>query len=270
MIAKPPRALTWSDYNRVTNTIQETAHQQLGLFAEPFDMKELADLFCPPSMLASLRQVYDIEDPYQARGQIHVDCASMVAGEQIFDDDDLTARCECTRAVLRIRFDREKNPGGFVTPTPVFGDFHKPVDCNFKGPCATDAHQKFTEEVQHLIKIMGRWSMVNWTLQQLQGSLRSPSQMRYVWPAIYTLASKGELTLAREIVTASARAGMNANPSSECKPFLRPTNDVVVHSVLMEQDEDMIRRWSQGQLNLLSCTFNIYPMQGSPITINGL
>lgn len=267
-ITKSPQAFTWVDVRSIETAIKGTAWHHLGLFAEPFTMPQLADLFCPHQYLSALRTVYDIEEPGRACGEIVIDCAGLMT-DNIFEADG-DPYCKCASAVLRICFDRASNPGGFVTPTPIFGSRTKPLGTAFLGLLRSDAYEIFVEEVRQLIRLMGRWSMVLWTFNQLQTSVRSPHQMRYVWPAIYTLATQAKLPMAPSLANASARAGMNANPDARCKPFLRPTYEVVANSVLLEPDKAMIKRWNEGQVSLISCNFTIFPTQGSSIGVQGI
>ena len=264
---KDPQALSWVDHRSVTQAIKDIAYHQLGLFAEPFSMSDMADLFCPPNLLAAVRQIYDVEEGSWAEGEVYIECAPLL-NEQIFEGEG-DPYCNCTSAVLRLKWNRVQNPGGFVTPTPVFGSRGQPVG-GFKGPLLTEAHGNFVAQVQQLIRIMGRWSMVLWVFDKLQVSVRTPQQMRYVWPAIYTLATQAGLPMATSLAGVSSRAGMNASPHPLCKPFLKPTYEVVTNSVLLNTDPLLIKRWNEGQMQLVSCTFMIRPMEGNSIGVLGL
>lgn len=270
----PPKkyeAFTNRDYHQLHLAIEKLANTQLGIHAEPFNADQLAGLFCPPEHLVALRHVYKIESRDNASGIIYVDLMSVLPmDEPIFDERD--AQCIPKKATLSIYFHRDSMQNGFITPKTVFGTGTAPLT-TFTGMILED-REAFCNVASAMLRTAGEWAVVKWVLAKLQYSMRTPQQMRYVWPAIYQLAQLANLKMAADLAKSSLRSGINAVPDRECGGFIRPTYDIVANSALVGTKTEFINRYITGQLRLWNCEFEIMVPGGDAgtqwITINGI
>jgi len=257
-------------------TVERMAHTQLGIAMEPFTMDELARLFVPKEYLSSLQLTYRLHNDYEAHGEIYVSMKHMLTGTlEVFEERD--ALCVPLNATLFIKFNRkEDGDGGFVTPDPVFGTQQHPMQ-RLLGPClrpSTPEDQQLAERFVDMcalsLRVAGEWAMVNWVMTRLQNSLRTPQQMRYVWPAVHTIAKAAGLSVADELAQPSARAGTNAVPARMTLPFLKPTYDVVARSVLLgDKAATYANRYRAGQLRIMTSQFEIQP-HNTVIPVDGI
>lgn len=248
-----PRAFSGNDYFKLQGAIEKLAETQLGVLMDPLTADDLTLLFVPDEYRRPLKTVYKIESMDKAKGEIFLDLASVEnfadTTRQLYPDDK-NARTNITKAILRIYFNRDFMPEGFITPTPVFGTRERPITKLQLAP--ETLVRRFNAEVEQLLYTACEWAMVKWTLQKLQNSVRSPPQVRYIWPAIQTLAKVAGLEM--DLTAPSLRAGMNARPDPACANYLRGTNDTVANSVLLGVDETYRERFRRGDIRIALAT----------------
>jgi len=244
-----PTAFNGSEYVLFQRALEKMYLTQHGALQESFKGDELVRLFVPPEYRKGLMLVYEIEETSRARGEIWIDATSWVDGP-VFDDP--LAKARITQCTVRVYFHRDFVPDGFVTPTPLFGTRSRPIKLTFP---TNDVEGKFTDNVGLLARITAEWTMVRWAAAQLQQSLRTPQQMRYVWPATYNIAQSAGLKM--DLSTPSSRAGINAIPSPVVRPFLRETNDVVARSTLMGINDEYIARYNRHDMKIADLTLEI-------------
>jgi len=240
----------WAQFQNAMEKMYLTQH---GALQETLTGEELVRLFVPPEFRKGLMLVYEIEETSRARGEIWIDVTRMIK-TRIFDD--AAARAEITKATVRVYFHRDFVKDGFVTPTPLFGTRQSPITL---GPATNDVEGKFADNVELLVQITAEWTMVRWAAAQLQNSLRTPQQMRYVWPATYNIAQAAGLKM--DLSTPSSRAGINAIPAPVVRPFLRETNDVVARSTLMGVNNEYITRYNRKDIVVANLAITV---EGEP------
>src|SRR5678815_2077744 len=178
-----------NEWSRLQYAMERMYLTQHGALQEVFTSDELIRLFVPPEYRKGLMLVYEIEETSRARGEIWIDVTQMIK-TRIFEDTD--ARAEITKAVVRVYFHRDFMKDGFVTPTPLFGTRQSPIKLT---GATNDVEGKFADNAALLVQITAEWTMVRWAAAHLQYSLRTPQQMRYVWPATYNIAQAAELKM---------------------------------------------------------------------------
>src|SRR5262245_3798739 len=248
----PPRAFSGNDLYRLLGAIEALAETQLGVLMDPFTGDELKELFVPRQYREALCTVYDLQDTANACGEIWLDLASVRnkvdTTRAIYDDRNATIGIQ--KAALRIYFHRDFMPNGFVTPKPLFGMREQPrQQLQLAGEVLEG---RFCRQAEQLLYTAIEWAMVKWTMQKLQTSIRTPPQVRYIWPAIQTLAKVAKLEM--DLTAPSARAGMNARPDPAVAPYLRGTNDTVANSVLLGVDETYRDRFKRGDIRVQYAT----------------
>jgi hypothetical protein len=239
-----PKVFTAGEYFKFTNALEKMAQTQMGALQEHYDGDELAQLFVPEVLRKTLTTVYDIEETSRARGEVWLNLINKGASlSALFDEPN--AKVVWKRATMRVYFYRDTTPNGFITPTPLFGTRQAPIG-ELAGKPPEWLRQRFLENAELLLRVASQWTMVKWVVHHLQHSLRTPQQMRYVWPSTYTIAQSAGLDM--DLSVPSSRAGFNAVPAQIVRPYLRETNDVVARSVLMGINEEYIARYNQKHL----------------------
>jgi hypothetical protein len=244
----PPKAFSGNDFYRMEQAVEKLMITQLGSMQEHFTAADLRLLFVPHEHRRALDHVYRIEEPSHARGEIWLDLTAVLPIDCTYDKalfDDPQAPAAVKKAVIRLYFQRDFEPEGFVTPTPVFGTRQKPIR-SLQGEPPPLLRDRFLENAMLLLRLTAEWSMVRWSMGELQNSLRTPQQMRYVWPATYNIAQTAGLKM--DLSTPSSRAGFNAVPSQDVRGYLRETNDVVARSVLMGVNDEYIERYTRKDI----------------------
>lgn len=239
----PPKAFGYGDYHKIEQTIEKMMITQLGAMQEKYTGKELMELFVPHDYRTALKTVYAIEEASQAKGEIWFDLVFGAMHSPVFEDPAAPTRI--SEATMRLYFSRDNTPDGFITPTPLFGTRQKPIRRSLASP-SEELRRRFYDNCGLLLKLTAEWTMVRWVVDRLQNSLRTPQQMRYVWPAIYNIAQAAELNM--NLSTTSARAAMNAVPAPDARPYLRETNDVVARSVLLGINTEYIERHNRKDI----------------------
>jgi len=262
-------AFTGDSYYKINNAITDLAYVNLGVLADPWSADELAELFCPPDLLKSVRQIYSVEEPHSAVGEIYIDLMKIIPVQQEVFPDTLQARVTPEKLVMRLHFDRETMPDGFITPKPVFGGYNAPV-WQFKGPAPSELKERFIYQMQEMINAAGRWSMVRWVMNHLQNTVRTPQQARYIWPAIYTLASTGKIRDYQNLAEPSSRAALNAVVDPIVAPYLKPTYEVVANSVLLGVQDAHSSRYRNGQICFSQINFKAHPPNHESIYVPGI
>lgn len=253
----PPRAFNSNDLRKLRQAATDLRDTQLGALMEPFTADELIRLFCPKAYRDALRLVYKIESRIQAYGNIYLDLTKLMPSLDNNDwlfPDDAFAYSKPTKAVLKFYLHRDNMPDGFITPEPVFGDVLKPVQ-TYKGDPDMDLRGDFAMRAERLLRCAGEWMFVMWVLQKLQESVRTPPQVRYVWPAIQTLAKVGELDM--DLTQTSVRAGLNATPDPEIAPYMRATNDVIANAVLLGVKNELMTRYRRNEMVIVDSAFSL-------------
>ena len=254
---KEPRAFNGSDIRKLRQAVVDLRDTQLGALMQPFTSPELQELFCPKDYRASLQLVYKLESRIEARGEIYLDLRQLIretGNKNWLFDEDRQAFSNVNRAVMKLYFHRDIMPDGFVTPTPVFGELGTPVTI-YKGSVNEVMRKVFADRAQAMLRCTGEWLFVLWVLQKLQNSVRTPPQVRYVWPAIQTLSKVAGLEM--DLTQASVRAGLNAVPDPECAPFLRATNDIVANSVLLGTNNELMLRYRRNEMFIADVGFSL-------------
>lgn len=242
-----PKVFNGMELSQIYRAIEQTAQTQLGALKEQYTGDELTLLFVPYEYRKGLKLVYEIEDASRACGHIWIDLMSILSFSSTYDGsifEDPAARASIKHAKLRLYFHRDFVPDGFVTPTPLFGTRVDPIKT--LQPAPEPLRARFVENTELLLKIRSEWMMVNWMLSELQNSLRTPQQMRYVWPATYSLAKAADLKM--DLAIPSSRAGFNAVPPHSVRSYLRETNDVVSRSALLGINEEYIARYNRNDV----------------------
>lgn len=263
----PPEAFSGRDVHKIRQAIERLAKTQLGAISDPFTGDELAGLFVPSNLLKSLREVYRIESRENAYGSITIDLPSVLREpfEAPFAEP---AACIVKSAKLNVNFHRDGTPDGFMTPSPIFGAVNKPV-LDLLGNPDSELRGRFEQQMLLMVRVMGEWACVKWVFEKLQNSVRTPQQMRYVWPAIYPLAVEAKLKDAHLLAHSSSRSGLNASPAPECREYLKPTYEIVANSVLLGHKTEFYNRYSTGQLRV-NCVFELLNKDGTWFSINDI
>jgi len=254
---KPPQVFNGSELSMFLGAMEKLYMTQHGALQEDLTGDELVRLFVPGEYRKGLMLVYEIEETSRARGEIWIDATHWV-DKTFFTDEGAKARI--TNCIVRVYFHRDAVKDGFVTPTPLFGTRYTPVRF---GELTNDVEGKFVDNVNLLTQITAQWCMVRWAVDRLQNSLRTPQQMRYVWPATYNIAQAAGLKM--DLSTPSARAGINAIPSPVVRPFLRETNDVVARSSLLGINDEYLARYNRKTLLITNLAIDIEG-QAEPLT----
>jgi hypothetical protein len=247
---EPNKAFSYADYNRLVSTVDMLAYTQLKHMVDDFTADELRELFIPERHREALTHVYSVEEPNKAYGHIYVDLISVLGTPELVFPE-AKAHCVPTATVLGVKFDREKMPDGFVTPTPLCGVHNNPIKGLYGKP-TPELQAKFCDMMRIMVRVAGEWAAVKWVLGELQSGLRTPQQARYVWPATYTLAAAAKLGIAESLSEASGRAGNNAITPPQLLPYLKPTYEVVARSVLLGINGDDVEAYRGGQLRLVT------------------
>jgi hypothetical protein len=262
-------AFTGRDYNKMRHAIDRLGYTMMGIHSDQaYTNDDLALMFVPPYMLDALRLVYQIETDSNASGKLYLDLTKVMPMEttNLLDDE---VECYCTSAVLQFEFDREKTPGGFITPRPVFGSVYEPMAL-FKGAqghYVGEIRSRLLDQMAELLRVSAHWSAVYWMFDQLQDSMRTPQQMRYVWPATYALATTAKLDMAASLSSASTRAAGNAVIPVHVSDFLKPTYEIVSNAALMQgPNEEHIKRWREGPMTLHNLKFKMRARSDRPWT----
>ena len=245
----PPQAFTLRDLKKLRAKIADLRATQLGSLNEPFTVDDLKLLFVPYEHREALCHVYNIEEENKAHGEIYFDLPRMCVEDiKVFDFNEATS--SISTGVMRIYFHRHNAPEGFITPTTIFGTRQRPIGDLLLPPPLLVRH--FKDHTVQYLQTAFQWQLVDWVLIKLQNSLRTPQQVRYVWPAIHTLSRMAELDL--DLTMPSQRAGMGARPDPMALPYLRSTNDVVSNSVLLGVRPDLINVHNSSQLTVIRGT----------------
>lgn len=251
-----PQAFSNSDYYQLIGTVDRLAHTQLGHMYDDFTADELRELFIPEVYRNSLTETYRLHNDVEAHGEVFIDLMKVLPHQvSVFDS---LASCIPQKVVLRVKWDRGNMPDGFVTPVPLCGQMNRDGAVpGLRGIPNEELHRKFVDTMQTMTTICGEWAAVKWVLSRLHSELRTPQQVRYVWPAIYTLATAAQLNWAAGISEASARAGNNAKVTADVLPYLKATYEVVARSVLLGIDNTVGEHYRDGQCRLVSSEFQI-------------
>lgn len=258
-----PQVFNGNEYYKIISAIEKIAQTQFGALQEPLTGDDLKLLFVPYEYRKGLSLVYEIEDTSRARGEIWIDLMALLPLHKTYDGSifmEPEARASIKKAVMRIYFHRDFLHNGFVTPTPLFGTRRSPIRELQEAPPRLREH--FLENAGLLAQIASEWTMVRWVVHHLQNSLRTPQQMRYVWPATYNLAQTAELKM--DLSTPSARAGMNAVAPQVVRPYLRETNDVVARSVLLGVNDEYITRYNRKDIMITDIEIEL-PYWSNPV-----
>ena len=225
---KLARPFTYPEESKINQAIAKLFGTQYGALKETFTVDDLRLLFVRYDYRAPLKLVYEMETSFNAQGNIFFDVAAF-AGPISCDTIEGKETMIVEKAVFHLHFERVSAPNGFITPEKHFGTRTKPLDMLQIAP--ENLRLRFLENLILLAKICADFTLVKWVFDSLQKSLRTPQQMRYVWPAIYPLSTAAELQI--DLSTPSSRAGVNAVPHSDVRAYLRDSNDAIARSSLM-------------------------------------
>jgi hypothetical protein len=253
----PPKAFGYREYNSMERAVEKMMLTQLGAMQEHFTAADLRLLFVPHEHRKALDHVYRIEEPSRARGEIWLDLMALLPVDCTYDSalfDDPQAPAAVKKAVIRLYFQRDFEPEGFITPRPVFGTRETPIR-SLQGSPPLLLQNRFLDNAVLLLKLTAEWTVVRWSMHELQNSLRTPQQVRYVWPATYNIAQSAGLKM--DLSTPSSRAGFNAVPSQDVRGYLRETNDVVARSVLMGINDEYIERYNRKDIIVSNVTIEL-------------
>jgi len=240
----PP--FTYGDENKISQAIAKLHGTQVGAFKETFTVDDLRLLFVPHEHRAPLNFVYKVETDFKARGDIYFDVAAF-GGPIQCDTMDGQQTLIIDKAIFQMTFRRAFAPEGFITPESLFGTRTKPLVMLQVAP--ENLRLRFIDNLVLLAKTSADWTLVKWVFDSLQKSLRTPQQMRYVWPAIYPLSTAAQLDI--DLTFPSSRAGVNAVPASDIRPYLRDSNDIVARSTLMGVNDEYLQDFAREDLKLV-------------------
>jgi hypothetical protein len=243
-LKKPkPNAFNNIQANKIEVAMAKLYYTQFGALKDRFTTDDLKLLFVPPEYRAALSQVYQIESDYKATGTIMFDLVQEI-GPIRLELVERSASAIIDKCHVKLWFNRASAPNGFITPERIFGRAGKPDAVLQLAP--ETLKQRFLENLTLLAKVCAEWALVKWTFMSLNKSLRSPEQMRYVWPATYPLTMAAEMDM--DLSEPSARAGMNAVPASDIRAYLRDTNDIVARSALLGIDKGYMETYASNDL----------------------
>jgi hypothetical protein len=263
----PPKAFTQSDYHRLYHAVEALSHTQMSHMYDDFTADELRELFVPEVYRTALTTTYSIEHEHKANGEIFLSLLRCLPNRDSVFGDDPRALCYPKDVTLRVMFNRSTLPDGFITPSPIFGSHTAPIT-GLRGRPSTELHEKFISTMQTMVRVAGEWATVKWVLERLHNTLKTPQQVRYVWPAAYTLATQAQLQIAEDLANPSSRAGNNAACPAEVMPYLKASYEVVARSVLLGTDPTQASRYKSGQLRLVGNTYEL-PLAEKTIEISG-
>jgi hypothetical protein len=190
------------------------------------------------------------------RGTVYVDLMRILPHQTCVFGNASMATCIPSKLILRAHWTYDTLPDGFITTEPTCGEHNDPCH-HLNGRPPDELRDKFVGMAEQMVRVGGEWATVKWVLQTLQNKLHTPQQMRYVWPAIYTLATAAKLDIAESLSQASSRAGTNAAVPKEVLPYIKPSYEVVSRSVLLGADGDQAKRYRDGQIRLVSLDYEL-------------
>jgi hypothetical protein len=262
-------AFSGNDIYKLYNAITELAYVNLGVLADPWSSVELAELFCPPDLLRSATQIYSVEEKSQACGEIYIDLMKLMPNIPSMYAEYPNAVVVPSKLIMRLHFDRDTMPDGFITPKTVFGSYNDGI-YQFNGSAPSELKERFIHQMHEMINAAGRWSTVRWVMGFLQGTVRTPPQVRYIWPAVYTLGTIGKIKDYQSLAEPSSRAALNAVVDPIVAPYLKPTYETVANSVLLGVKTEHSSKYRNGQICFSQTSFKAYPPGNEDVYVSGI
>jgi len=230
----PPVAFPGSRRNdqvwAIRRVITQLEMKQIKLSLQPFDAEELKLLFVEPCWRQTLTDAYSLVEPAGTTQELHVN----IDRPLYTSDPNVTPH-----APIRLTFTWHHHDCGNCFYVPHKAGASSSTAVRPRDDAPRELLEKFDQVCTDLIDVHWRFSQVAkvFTLLNNTNVCRTPAQMRYVWPCIYTLANLAKLEVAESIASPSALAGKNVVVPSDVLQMLQPTNDTIARAMFLNDVE---------------------------------
>lgn len=203
---------------KIENVLIDMEAHQFRLAQEPFTIEELKLLFVDPQDRDVLSRAWDLVEP---SGTV----------QELYTTPNAALPFDAHIIFSWHRFNTEK---AFYVPHLAGSKASYPVSVRADAPAPLQ--DRFNGVYDQMVDVAYRFSQAIDVFKKLNDYTicKTPAQMRYVWPCLYTLVRKaGFPENAQLIAHPSERAGASVVVPPALLSRLKPTNDTVMRAMLV-------------------------------------
>jgi hypothetical protein len=218
-----PVAFSHKKAQGIRSAIEKMETQQIKFAKQPFEPSELLELFIYPPYRKTLVDAYKLCEPSGATMDMYISVPLPIA------------MASPSKPRVHFQWHHHNCKDGFYVPFKVGSHRDKPAFVRDDAP--EHLKERFNQVCEDMIDIHWRFSQCLSVFYQLNKTkvCKTPAQMRYVWPCIYTLLKKAGFDDEADMVSEpSARAGDAVTVPNELAPLLKPTNDTILRALLLD------------------------------------